>query len=106
MSRYVVFLCSFMNSLLISWVDVPLKYGNALSALSAPALTVRNSSRQKMVPNRNGSERGVIILPAYWLDTYCSTIKAESNPNPIRPCSFAIVLNLTAGYPDTTEDDY
>ena len=38
------FFVSFMNSpFIMSCVDVPLKYGNALSALATPALTVRNA---------------------------------------------------------------
>ena len=39
-----IFFVSFMNSpFIMSCVDVPLKYGNALSALATPALTVRNA---------------------------------------------------------------
>ena len=65
----------------------------------------------KMVPNQNCSERDGIILLAYWLAIVLFQKKSgkeerESNPNPIRPCSFAIVLNSTAGHQDTIEDDY
>ena len=61
----------------------------------------------KMVPDRNGSERDGIILPAYWLAVVLFHDKrgkqSESYPSLfIR----GRIFNSTTGHPETTEYDY